>query len=322
MIQIALRLGVEIPSYRRAADAYDALVKVSLSKSTLQKLVEEYGTKIEKGEAQEADRLSEPAAAKRIDQEQPEPDGETMAVSMDGVMVHIREEGWKEVKVAAISAVEQKVVGDEAKVHLHKHSYCAGLWEAKEFAKRQWAEAWRRGLEKAKQVVSVNDGAVWIWSLVKTCYTPCVEIIDWWHAVEHLWEIVHVFFREDAPEAKIWAETLKTLLWNGQIRSVIAQVRERYTAEEPFPDTLCRMLRYFIKHRHRMKYADYRGAGYPVGSGTVESACKTVVQERICQAGMRWSRSGLQAMLALRCNLLSDRWHDALASPSRVRASP
>lgn len=305
-------LGVEISSYRRAASAFDQLLKVPLSKSSLQQLIKEYGSELADREAHEAECLSETSAAKRIEEEQPEPDAEIMAVSMDGVMVHVRGEGWKEAKVAAISAVEQKTEEGQIEVCLTKHSYRAGVWGVPDFTEQQWAEAWRRGMEKAKQVVSVNDGAHWIWSLVRTCYTPCIEVIDWWHAVEHVWEIARLICKEDTVAAKAWASILKTLLWNGQIKDLIREVRERWPQNEEISDDLRRMLRYFIKYRHQMRYADFRAQGYPIGSGTVESACKTVVQGRVCQAGMRWSRQGLRAMLVLRCALLSKRWRESL----------
>ena len=69
-------------------------------------------------------------------------------------------------------------------------------------------------------------------------------------------------------------------------------------------------MRYLFNHRHRLRYQQFREAGYPLGSGTVESACKLVMQERMKQAGMRWSRDGAQAMLALRSVLLSERWDE------------
>jgi len=295
---------------------------VGLGKSTLQALVREYGEGLADKDVAEADRQSTPRAIERIQAEQPEPDAETMSVSMDGVMVHTREEGWKEVKVVAISAVEQRHRGDVQEIKLNRHSYRAGLWGVEEFSKHQWAEAWRRGLEKAKRVVSINDGAHWIWSVVSKCYAPCVEIIDWWHAVEHLWEIVHLTYAEEDPEARAWAEQLKTALWQGQSRSLFRQIGEKWPRGKRRPKALLRAVRYLYHNRKRMRYEAFRLAGLPVGSGTVESACKTVVQQRLCQAGMRWSRPAIQAVLALRCALLSERWGERLNACALTLAVP
>jgi hypothetical protein len=240
-----------------------------------------------------------------------EPDSEIMAVSLDGAMVHLREEGWQEVRVATISAVETAVQverDEEKEAHLTHHSYRAGLWEAKEFAKHQWAEGCRRGLEKAKQIVSVNDGAVWIWLIIAMCYAPCVEIIDGWHAVQKVWEAANSLWGQGEQQTAAWAEQLKSLLWAGQIRSVLHQIRQACPRGSTSLAQAWPTISYLFHNRRRMNYQHYRQAGYPVGSGSVESGCKVVMETRMKQAGMRWSRPRAQAMLALRSVLLSDRW--------------
>lgn len=246
----------------------------------------------------------------------PEPDSPVMAVSMDGAMIHVRGEGWKEVKTVTVSAVEptdpadQARAADEPRVQLTKHSYRAGLWEAATFAQQQWAEAARRGIEKAPCIVSVNDGARWIWTIVAMCYVPCIEILDWWHAVQKLWLIATVLFGEGNEVGQAWVTQHKAFLWAGHVRPLFHYVRTCYAHGQPWPDDLRQALGYFYSNRHRMRYRQFRQNGYPVGSGAVESACKVVVEARLKQAGMRWSRPGAQAMLALRSTVLSGRWDD------------
>jgi hypothetical protein len=249
----------------------------------------------------------------------PAPDSPVMALAMDGGMVHVRGEGWKEVKVVAISAVEQRAgASDEAEVTLTRSSYRAGLWEAASFAQQQWAEACRRGLEKAEQVVCVNDGAPWIWLIVAMCYVPCIEVLDWWHAVQKLWELAFLLLGAESAASQGWAEHQKSRLWAGQLRQIFQQVRLLCPRGHALPDKVRQAIGYLFRHRARMRYPEFRQAGYPIGSGSVESACKVVVQERMKQAGMSWSRAGAQAMLALRSVLLSERWNEvwpALAPP-------
>lgn len=184
-ISEALQLAVDIPSYRRAAGRFQKLTKMPMSKSSLQALVQEYGGQLVEAQEQEAEAMVKaPASGEETEvvwRQIPEPDSEVMAVSLDGTMLNIIGEGWKEVKVVTISAVEAEVElerDEEKEVRLSRHSYRARLGEAKEFAKHQWAEACRRGLEKAKKIVSVNDGALWIWLIIAMCYSPCIEIID------------------------------------------------------------------------------------------------------------------------------------------------
>jgi hypothetical protein len=312
-IREVVALAAEIPSFRRAARRFVALTKSPLSKSSLDRLAKEYGLRVVAEQAAEAEAtVKAPERGEEIVWRQlPEPDSEVMAISLDGVLLHIREEGWKEVKVASISAVEVEVPlerDEEKVVQLTQHSYRAGLWDAKTFAKQQWAEACRRGLEKAKQIVTVNDGAPWIWLIVAMCYAPCREIIDWWHLIEKVWLAANGLFSQGDSQAKAWAEQMKTLLWTSQLRSVLHEVRCRCPRGQPLPECVLPLIHYLFNHRRRMDYAAYRQAGYPIGSGSVESACKVVVQERMKQAGMRWSRDGAQAMLALRSILLSEQW--------------
>jgi hypothetical protein len=281
----------------------------------MQQLTVEYGGWLVESQEQEAQAMvslpegvGEGEAWRAI----PEPDSEQMAVAMDGGMVNIRGEGWKEVKIVAVSAVRTSgEAGEEPTVSLQRTSYRAGLWDAARFGNQQWVEGCRRGLEKAKQVVCVSDGAPWIWLIVAMCYTPrCVEILDWWHAVQKLWELAFTLWGQDNPQSYDWAAEQKSRLWAGQVRQIVHGVRLLCPRGEPLADKVRLGIGYLFHHRWRMRYAEFRQAGCPIGSGSVESAVKVVVQERMKQAGMRWSRAGAQAMLALRSVLLSNRWQE------------
>jgi hypothetical protein len=312
-IKQAVQEGVEIASYERGAKRFSELTKVPMSKSSLGRLVKEYGGQLVKQQGAEAEATVRPPAPGEeiVWREIPEPDSETMALCLDGALINIREEGWKEVKIATISAVEVAVSDQgEPEVGLSRHSYRAGLWEAKEFAKQQWAEGCRRGLEKAEQIVSINDGALWIWLIIQMCWAPCVEILDWWHAVERLWEVAHQLLAEDEQTPAAWMKQQKTALWDSRLRDVFGAIRLLCPRGKPLPEPVRQVVGYLFHNRRRVRYKEYRQAGLPIGSGSVESACKVVVQARMKQAGMRWSRDGAQAMLALRCALLSDRFDE------------
>jgi hypothetical protein len=319
-IEQAVELATQIPSYPRGASSFQRLTRIPMSKSSLQGLVVEYGERLVVAQAQEAQAMvqvpegvSEGEAWRAI----PEPDSPVMAVAMDGGMIHVRGEGWKETKIVAISAVE---VGEEVEggagpaVELRRTSYRAGLWDAASFGPQQWAEACRRGLEKAERVVCVNDGAPWIWLIVAMCYVPCIEVLDWWHAVQKLWELAFLLLGAENEASPVWAEQQKSFLWAGQLRQVFHQLRLLCPRGQALPDKVPQAIGYLFRHRQRMRYPAFRHAGYPIGSGSVESACKVVVQERMKQAGMTWSRPGAQAMLALRSVLLSGRWTEVWPS--------
>ena len=314
MLRMALRQAVELGSFVRAARNFSELTGVPISDSSLQRLVVETGTTVVQADAQEAEAMvgvakeEEGVTYRRI----PEPDSEVMALSADGVMVHLREEGWKEARVASVSAVPVCVEGELTKgePRLEKHSYRAGLWDAKTFTNHYWAESYRRGVEKAKRIVCINDGAIWIWMMVFVCFSRRIEILDWWHMLQYVWQIAKQAMEPASSEASAWVEAQKAALARGQLHLFFRRILRLYPNPADAPPEVKQAVAYLWKNRRRMSYAAYRKAGFPISSGTVESAAKTLIQQRMKQAGMRWSRDGAQAMLALRARLLSDRWHE------------
>ena len=104
-----------------------------------------------------------------------------------------------------------------------------------------------------------------------------------------------------------WVEARKEELWEGEVEAVLTALKAGEATSE---------IHYFETNRHRMRYAEFRARGYPIGSGTVESACKRVIGAQLKQAGMRWTRAGAQAVLSLRAQLLSGRW-DAILPATR-----
>jgi hypothetical protein len=320
-VEHALRLGVEIASYVRAAETFTALTGIAMSKSSLQRLVGEYGRCVVRAQAAQAHAMvAVPKHEEEVVWRQViEPESEVMSVSSDGVLIHLREEGWKEVKTMSISAVTREVNPEsgERAVALTQHSYQAGLWDAATFTQHHWAEACRRGVDRAKTVVCVSDGAAWIWAMVFQCFAVRIEILDWWHAVQRLWTIAQQHFASPTAAAA-WVESQQAALAQSRLRQLMRQVRALYPRGQLLPDPVRQAVAYLFHNRRRIDYAAFRHAGYPIGSGVIESACKVVVQQRMKQAGMRWSRDGAQAMLALRCLLLSRRWHElrTLAPPT------
>lgn len=314
MIRLALRQAVEIPSFARGATNFSELTGVAMSESALQRLTVEYGAAVVEEEAEEAAAMVQiPKEEEAVEWRKiPEPDSDVMAVSADGVLIHLRDEGWKEVKVMSVSAVRtsDEQANETQEKRLEKHSYRAGLWDAKTFTNHYWAESYRRGVEKAKQIVCISDGAAWIWAMVFICFAQRIEVLDWWHVLQYLWQIVGEVLDRSSEEAVTWMNGQKVALAQSQQRLLFQRIRLLYPRGTPLPPAVQQAIGYLWNNRRRIDYAAYRQAGLPIGSGTVESAAKTLVQQRMKQAGMRWSRTGAQSMLALRARLLSDRWHE------------
>jgi hypothetical protein len=246
---------------------------------------------------------------------------------MDGVMVHLEAEGWKEVRVGSVYTTQEQrapaLLGQAelraAELRAVEHSYVAVLGEVETFAAHLRLESERRGVEQAQPVVVIGDGAPWIWRVAADYWPGAVQIVDWYHATQHLWQAAHAVFGEGTPDAAAWEQEAETLLWAGDVRGVLAHLHAWAWRSA----VVSRTATYFMHNRERMRYAAYRAQGWQIGSGSIESACKRVVQARCKRAGMRWSRVGVQAVLAARARYLSGRWEETLAlCPPPMRTRP
>jgi hypothetical protein len=311
------RLGALIPSYRMAAETYGELVGLGVGASTLEEVTTLAGQRLRDIEATTAEAgMAAPSREEVLLGPAGGPSAELapehLCISLDGTMVNTYE-GWREAKAVSVSEIEplEQPEPDGIRIRLVKHSYRAGFWEAKDFAGVQWAEAERRGVELAKRLTSVNDGAEWIWAIVLLCYPLAVQIVDWWHAVERLWKVGNLVFGQGTDAAQSWVKRRKDDLWQGRAKAVIAALEALQPKSEEAKDEVRLLGQYLRTHGDRMRYQEFRGLGEPVGSGTVESACKNVVGTRLKRGGMRWKVDRAEGVLALRCALLSDRWPEA-----------
>lgn len=175
-----------------------------------------------------------------------------------------------------------------------------------EFAQRVWREAVRRGVEHAGRVVVLGDGAVWIWNLADLLFPHAVQIVDLFHAIEHLAAAGRAIYGPTGDFARAWTKARAEDLKEGRFDDVLSALCAHSDTHQDAADCL----HYFETNRRRMRYAEFRAMGLCVGSGVVEAACKTVVAARFKGAGMHWSVAGANAILALRCCLLSRRFED------------
>ena len=276
----------------------------------------------------EADRANLPGQREESPQARRVPESRPIAgaanLSTDGAMVLVRGEGWKEVKLVAVSAVTVKTAGERAVqtprpsrraqdplVELSDHSYQAGLWEADRMALHQYAEGLRRGLDQADPLSSVNDGARWIERITDLNFTHATQVVDWSHASQRLWLVANTVLGEQSPAARAWADTQLDGLWHGQVVAVTQALVALDLDRQAWPAEVREAPGYFEHNQPRMRYAEFRAAGLPVGSGTVESAANTVVHHRLRRPGRGWTRENAQAMLAGLSELHSGRFAQA-----------
>jgi hypothetical protein len=247
---------------------------------------------------------------------------EHASVSIDGSMIRITGEGYREVKMVSVSKVETAVPSDEVgklteaegheSLKLREHSYRAVLGDKGTFEPALRAELVRRRVMDAAQVTSVNDGAEWIWDLVgRHLPEERVEVLDWSHAVQNLAKAAAAAFGEGAPEAQAWLAERKTELWEGRIAAVGGALLRLPRRRGERGRQIRNVQEYVAQHASRMDYARFRAEGRPIGSGTVESGAKNVVQWRMKRGGQSWSSHGASRMLAAVGEFRSGRWEGA-----------
>lgn len=318
-------LGTTQPSFEIAVETLSRLVGVWMSKTTLWRRHGEVAEQVERQLAAEEQELTDWGGDAEEERERvPAQAGveEHASVSIDGAMIRIKGEGYREVKMVSVSEVERvvpsKVVGKKARVEneeslkLVEHSYRAMLGTKETFEAGLRAELVRRRVRDAAEITSVNDGAEWIWDLIRR-YLPekRVEVLDWSHAVQNVAKAATAAYGEGSPEGQAWLAERKAELWEGRVAAVgVALIQlPRRCGERG--RAIRNVQGYIIQHARRMDYADFRAEGRPIGSGTVESGVKNVVQWRMKRGGQSWSSEGAQRMLAALGELHSGRWESS-----------
>jgi hypothetical protein len=231
---------------------------------------------------------------------------------MDGVLAHLHERGWSEVKVGCCyqtSSRPEPKRPEQLEVRAHSLSSVTALVEAETFGWHLWQEAVRRGVVSAAEVVVLGDGAHWIWNSAEVHFPGATQILDWYHASAYVWKAASAIWGETQPRRAAWAHRQLERLWEGKVGEVLMEL-EQHTA---CGEGVCDAVSYYTTHHKRMDYAAYRARGLQIGSGSVESACKQLVSARLKQAGMIWDASGAEEVAVVRAWLKSERWQEAMA---------
>lgn len=228
-----------------------------------------------------------------------------LTISADGLMVHAGG-AWSEMKVGTL-------------ISEYGRTSIATMDRCDDFGKYLYLEAIRRGERNAGKVVFVADGALWIWNLVAEHFPDAIEVVDWYHATQHLWKVANCWYGESSNKAKIWVKANKLRLMEDGVHRVISSIRQWKPVTDEQEDVKRENLHYFTTNAHRMLYATYRELDCYIGSGSVESACKQYGHGRLKQAGMRWKLDGIEAIAHLRSALLNGRT-DNILEAARIAA--
>jgi len=187
-------------------------------------------------------------------------------------------------------------------------SYVGAIETAEEFGPRIYAEAVRRGLNQAKRVVVLGDGSPWIWGIADEHFPGAIQIVDLYHAREHLANLSKIVYGPTHSEGKQWLATGYQELDSGKVEDLIGDLRGLKSRDDSVQKEIEKQIHYFQTNAERMRYAEFRRQGLFVGSSVIEAGCKTIVGLRLKQSGMEWTVRGANAIIALRCLALSGRW--------------
>jgi hypothetical protein len=282
--------------------------------------------------AKEAERIAEDIGAEIISAKQDEikysltelntPEPETpakiMYIEYDGTGVPVRKQELagvkgkqadgsaktREMKTGCIFT--QSSLDDEGKPVRDADSttYFSQIGHLNDFSKLLYSEAVKRGVDYAGQVVVIGDGAKWIWNIADINFPNAVQIIDLYHAKEHVYDVLRTIITDKA-ELHAQKNLLYKMLESGNIEGLTSAFSMLPATTDEQLEKVRVEYNYFTQNKERMQYQDFRKQGFFVGSGVIEAACKNVIGKRLKQSGMKWSVAGANKIAALRCAVMS-----------------
>lgn len=304
----AVWLSGKIP-FGDVAEVMESLGQVAISKSSVWRLSQKWGEKFraERDKEQGLDGLPTHQSSLNT--------GKRMGVSMDGFMVHVLEEGWKEVKAGCLFEVGKEKVLDKETLTAEdvgraiQISHVVHLGGPEIFGKYLWGEALRRDWQGASETQIIGDGARWIWSLAEQYYYKSHAVVDWYHSVEHLAKSGEVYYGADVSARQSWLKKQKKALFQENTPEVIIALKEKVKKKRGITrKKLLQEVSFFENNKERMRYRSSRNEGWIIGSGVIESGAKQY-KARFTGSGMRWKRSSLERMLPIRAAIMSDNFN-------------
>jgi hypothetical protein len=325
LLWLLSKLVARLP-YAAASEVLAEVGGIAVSPSSGWRIAQDWGARLQAELAREEQEQKAAARAWSTPGGQQKP-LQRMGVALDGAMLHLRAEGWKEFKVGCVYDVEPQTriderTGDPGEFgHAVQPSYIAHLGGPEVFGWQLWTEAQRRDWQYATDTQVLGDGAPWIWNLHQEHFHTSLATVDWYHATEHLGHAKLLLYPEEGPAATHWYNVYEKALYQGHTEHIVRSLQATavQSSDLEHATALHKAAAYFNNNRDRMHYQELREEGWLIGSGVVESAAKQF-KARVTGPGMRWSRAGAENMLPLRAAVLTgaarfdDLWARAFAN--------
>lgn len=318
----AVWLSGAVSSFELVEEILQRIGEVSIARSSIWRCTQAAGVKFQAVEAQvraHATALPEqwdpPSRADGVDRR--------MGAAMDGATVFVRTEGWKEMKIGTIFDVAVRRCKDQATgevvelAHAVHNSYVAHLGGPDPLGELTWAEARHRNWEQAQDTLVLGDGAPWIWNQAALHFGTSQQLVDWYHAKQHLLEAGRCLYQEGTAAFTRWLNSQETALYQGHAARIANELDAAAGTHTAHAATLTREATYFRNNQLRMNYLEMREEEWPIGSGMVESGAKQF-KARFTGPGMRWSRPGAEHLLPIRAAVLSQRFDDMWAAAKNL----
>ncbi len=297
-----VRLSSWVP-FEKAAELFEDFMGIRVNKDVGQRYTEEAGALYEQMQKEEVKEIQKkmPRAATSPNK---------LQVSADGCMVPLQHGVWGEVRTLVIGEVQPAVQEHgESVVHTRNLSYFSRKVSSQEFETLSLPEMHRRGVENAKEVATVMDGAEWLQSFTDYHCPQAVRILDFAHAADHISPIGEFLYGEHTQESKAWVSKRLHQLKHEGPKKMLLEI-QKLQRKHPQAQVITSNLAYLKKREKQIQYPIFQAHGWPIGSGIVESGNKLVVEARLKGSGMHWAEKHVNPMLALRNIICSGRWKE------------
>jgi hypothetical protein len=280
--------------YARGAELIEKFLRVETNTAQIYRVTNHHAERL-------SPVLYQPSEALAVDAT------EVVYAEIDGSMI-FTDNQWREVKlgrVFASGAVEAACSLDRGG-HIEHSEYTGHLGSFEEFTAK-----FRLTVDKyaalGERLVFVVDGALWIQRWIREQYPHATQILDFYHAAEHIGEFARLAI-DDPTERGRWIASQKALLLAGSLERVIGTIKRMLRKHPDVKEQAERLMDYYRNNSARMRYDEYIKRGLSIGSGAIESAHRTVVQRRMKLSGQRWANTGAEHVLDLRVCALSGKW--------------
>jgi hypothetical protein len=279
--------------FEEASQTVNKLTGAKVTGKQIERVCHHYGEKLEQEQQQEIKQGEKPVNY----------NNNLHYIELDGGMLLTREEGWKEMKLCRIFSDKDAVQVSKDRKQIIQSTYIGHLGSHKKF------------LEKVEQHTDfitrkavLADGAPWIWNWAEDLYPCCIQILDFYHAKEHLCVFAQEQFK-DPEQKQQWIDHHSLRLLNDQIEDVIKDLKNLKPANRKAGKMKPALIKYYQHNSKRMKYRTFKEQGLVIGSGAIEAAHRHVIQQRMKLSGQRWTINGAQQVANLRMMYKSNLWN-------------